>query len=75
MGARADYTFKQARAMSAVAVKSWSAHWLHCEQCVQTDMYGDRCYCEDGAQLKNVWQKWRRRSGYAAKREGIAFTV
>lgn len=75
MGTKADYTLEQAIAMVNLLATSWTTHWLACDQCVQTDMYGVPGYCERGQQLQDNHAKWKRRVKYAARREGVQITV
>ncbi len=75
MGAKADYTLEQAIAMVNLLATPWHNHWIHCDQCVCTDMYGEPGYCDEGQQLQSNYVKWKRRIKYAAGREGIQITV
>lgn len=75
VGAKADYTLAQAIALVNLLATMWHQHWLSCEQCVCTDLYGKPGYCERGQQLQDNRAKWKRRVKYAARREGVQITV
>ena len=82
MGAKADYTLKQAVAMVNFAAKQRFAHWQICEICryascrtSEPDFCAEEEYCDIGREMEKSYAKWKRRCKYAARREGVHITI